>query len=109
LDSDAINNKFTTLSPFANLEYDFGDFIFEFNYDYNYFENQTTRDINRFELADASLFYGKEDSAWGFEVNATNLFDINFKRQNSVSEFIVSDRRIFVQPRIVMFKVIYKL
>ncbi|WP_019039567.1 outer membrane beta-barrel protein [Psychroflexus tropicus] len=109
LDSDAINNKFTTLSPFANLEYDFGDFIFEFNYDYNYFENQTTGDINRFELADTSLFYGKEDSAWGFEVNATNLFDINFKRQNSVSEFIVSDRRIFLQPRIVMFKVIYKL
>lgn len=109
LDSDAINNKFTTLSPFANLEYDFGDFIFEFNYDYNYFENQTTGDINRFELADASLFYGKEDSAWGFEVNATNLFDIGFKRQNSVNEFIVSDRRIFVQPRIVMFKVFYKL
>ena len=109
LDSDAINNKFTTLSPFANLEYDFGDFIFEFNYDYNYFENQTTGDINRFELADASLFYGKEDSAWGFEVNATNLFDIDFKRQNSVNEFIVSDRRIFVQPRIVMLKVIYKL
>lgn len=109
LNSDAIKNKFTTLSPFANLEYDFGDFIFELNYDYTYFKNQTTGDINRFELVDASLFYGKEDSAWGFEVNATNLFDIGFKRQNSVNEFIVSDRRIFVQPRIVMSKVIYKL
>jgi len=97
------------LSPFVYLEYDWENFIFKFNYDYNYFENQTTGDINRFELADASLFYGKEDSAWGFEVNATNLFDIEFKRQNSVSEFIVSDRRIFIQPRIVMFKVIYKL
>ncbi|WP_257984591.1 hypothetical protein [Psychroflexus sp. MES1-P1E] len=109
LNSDAINNKFTTLSPFANLEYDFWDFIIEFNCDYNYFENQTTGDLNRFELAEASLFYGKEDSAWGFEVNATNLFDIGFKRQNSVNEFMVSDRRIFVQPRIVMSKVIYKL
>jgi hypothetical protein len=109
LNSDAINNKFTTLSPFVFLEYDFGDFIFEFNYDYNYFENQTTGDVNRFEMADASLFYGKEDSAWGFELNATNLFDIGFKRENSVNEFIVSDRRIFVQPRIVMLKVIYKL
>jgi hypothetical protein len=97
------------LSPFAYLEYDWEDFIFKFNYDYNYFENQTTGDVNRFELADASLFYGKEDSAWGFELNATNLFDIEFKRQNSVNEFIVSDRRLFIQPRIVMFKVIYKL
>ena len=73
------------------------------------FENQTTGDINRFELADASLFYGKEDSAWGFELNTTNLFDIEFKRQNSVNEFIVSDQWIFIQPRIVMLKVIYKL
>ena len=109
LNSDAIDNKFTTLSPFAYLEYDWEDFIFKFNYDYNYFENQTTGDVNRFELADASLFYGKEDSAWGFELSATNLFDIEFKRQNSVNEFIVADRRLFVQPRIVMIKVIYKL
>jgi hypothetical protein len=109
LNSDAIDNKFTTLSPFAYLEYDWADFIFKFNYDYNYFENQTTGDVNRFELADASLFYGKEDSAWGFELSATNLFDIEFKRQNSVNEFIVADRRLFIQPRIVMFKVIYKL
>jgi hypothetical protein len=50
-----------------------------------------------------------EDSAWGFELSATNLFDIEFKRQNSVNEFIVADRRLFIQPRIVMCKVIYKL
>jgi hypothetical protein len=37
------------------------------------------------------------------------LFDIEFKRQNSVNEFIVADRRLFIQPRIVMCKVIYKL
>lgn len=109
LHSNTIENDFSILSPYANLEYDFGNFIFDFNYDYNYFKNKSTGDANRFEMADASLFYGKESSAWGFELSATNLFNIDFKRQNSVNEFIVTDRKTFIQPRIVMFKVIYKL
>ncbi|QSS97345.1 TonB-dependent receptor [Psychroflexus sp. ALD_RP9] len=110
LNSDQIDNKFMRLTPFALVEYDFlDDFIFKFDYDYNYFKNQTTDNSNRFEIAESSLFYGKEDSAWSFEISATNIFDVDFKRENSVNEFIVSDRRIFLQPRTILFKLIYKL
>ncbi|MFN2261162.1 MAG: carboxypeptidase-like regulatory domain-containing protein [Psychroflexus sp.] len=110
LNSDNIDNEFMRITPFALVEYDFlEDFIFKFNYDYNYFKNQTTDNSNRFEIAESSLFYGKEDSAWSFEISATNIFDVDFKRENSVNEFIVSDRRIFLQPRTVLLKLIYKL
>ena len=110
LSSENSTNEFMRITPFAILEYDFfEDFIFKFNYDYNYFENQSTNNINRFEIAESSLFYSKEDSAWGFEIQATNLFDVSFKRENSVNEFIVADRRIFLQPRTILFKLIYKL
>ena len=110
LSSENSTNEFMRITPFAILEYDFlKDFIFKFNYDYNYFENQSTNNINRFEIAESSLFYSKEDSAWGFEIQATNLFDVSYKRENSVNEFIVADRQIFLQPRTILFKLIYKL
>jgi len=64
---------------------------------------------NTFDTANASLFYQKEDSPWGFEINATNLFDIRFRQQNSFNAFVISDSRTFILPRIIMFKLSYKL
>jgi hypothetical protein len=64
---------------------------------------------NIFDTANASLFYQKEDTPWGFEINATNLFDITFKQQNSFNSFLISDSKTFKLPRIIMFKVFYKL
>jgi len=60
-------------------------------------------------VANASLFYQKEDSSWGFEISATNIFDVKFNQQNSFNAFVISDARTFVMPRIVMFKWSYKL
>lgn len=64
---------------------------------------------NTLDIVNASLFYQKEDSPWGFEVSATNLFDVKFKQQNSFSSFLISDSKTFILPRIIMFKLSYKL
>ena len=56
-----------------------------------------------------SLFYQQEDSPWGFEIKATNLFDTQFKQDNSFSTFLISDSKTFILPRIVLFKISYKL
>jgi len=112
-------NKYQTNSSTFNfendqiefdLEYDFlKDFIFKANYTNDIYKNKSSNTTNTFDVANASLFYQKEDSPWGFEVNATNLFNVTFKQQNSFSSFLVSDSKTFILPRIIMLKLSYKL
>lgn len=102
-------NNFENDRFFAILEYDFLDnFIFKADYSYDAYANKSSNILNTFDTANASLFYQVEDSPWGFEINATNLFDVTFKQQNSFNSFLISDSKTFILPRIVMFKVAYK-
>lgn len=102
-------NNFENDRFFAFLEYDFLDnFILKADYSYDVYANKSANIKNTFDTANASLFYQVEDSPWGFEVNATNLFDVTFKQQNSFSSFLISDSKTFILPRIVMFKIAYK-
>lgn len=99
------NNRF-----FINLEYDFlTDFIFKADYRFDNYKNKNSRVNTAFDTANASLFYQNENNPWGFEIQATNLFNIKFKQQNSFNSFLISDSKTFVLPRIIMFKIIYKL
>jgi hypothetical protein len=108
--NDNFNNSFEQINPYAILEYDFWNaFILKADYQYNYYENQNTGDINRFELGNFSLYYNKEDSPWGFEIAINNAFDVRYRRNNSFSQFIVTDQRIFIQPRTALLKISYKL
>ncbi len=105
-----LNNKFENDRFEVILEYDFlKDFILKADYTFDNYNNKSQDITNTFDTANASLFYQKEDSPWGFEINATNLLDIKFKQQNSFNAFVISDSRTFILPRIVMFKLSYKL
>lgn len=105
-----IENKFENDRLEVILEYDFlKDFIFKADYTFDNYTNKNQDINNTFDTANASLFYQKEDSPWGFEINATNLFDVKFKQRNSFNAFVIGDSRTFILPRIVMFKVSYKL
>jgi hypothetical protein len=95
---------------FINLEYDFlKDFILKADYSFDNYKNKNTSVNNTFDTVNVSLFYQKEDNPWGFEINATNLFDVTFKQQNSFNGFLISDSKMFILPRIIMFKISYKL
>lgn len=95
---------------FTSIDYAFwNDFIFKADYNYSLYKNKATGSSNEFDNANASLFYQKEGSSWGFEVTGSNIFDTSFKQQNSFSEFLISDTQTFIFPRVFMFKVIYKL
>jgi len=103
-------NKFENDRVFANLEYDFfKDFILKADYTFDNYNNKSNTITNTFDNANASLFYQKEDNPWGFEVSVTNLFDTTFKQQSSFNSFLISDTKTFILPRIVMFKIAYKL
>ena len=102
--------QFLNTSFFTNLEYDFlNDFIFKADYSLDTFNNKRTNNTNQFDMANASLFYQTEDSPWGFEVSASNMFDVKFRQTNNFNNFLIQDSKTFVLPRIIMFKVIYKL
>jgi len=109
-EADNFSNNFMQLNPYANLEYDFlNGFILKADYANNYYENRDNNQLNRFQVGNASLFYNKEDSPWGFEIDVNNIFDIRYKNSNSFNQFIINDQRTFLQPRTALFKVSYKL
>lgn len=108
--SVATSNKFINDNFQINMNYDFlKDFIFNLNYDYTKYNNDTQNNSNTYDDLQASLFYQKEDSPWGFELTATNIFDTKFKQRNSFSDFLITDEKTFVLPRIILLKVSYKL
>ena len=108
--SATTENRFTQIDPYFNIEYTFWkDFTFTTDYTFTYYENRNLNQINRFQTANAALLYHKESSLWSFELKATNVFDIDLRNQNSISQFLISDTRTFIQPRILLLKVSYKL
>jgi len=94
---------------YAFLDYDFlKNFIF--NADFSYHKNEdNNNNRNHYLASNAKLFYQKEDSPWGFELQTTNIFNAKFKQNNTFNDFIISDTKTYILPRIVMFKIVYKL
>ena len=103
-------SKFVTSEPFLNVDYDFWkSFIFSFDYTAYRYRNKDLDLRNDYNIANASLYYNRENSAWSFEVEAQNLFGVTFKNRNSFSSYIISDIRTYILPRIIMFSIGYKL
>lgn len=104
------SSNFTNNELFVNLNYDFlNDFQFKSDYSRFDYRNKEEGISDVFDMANASLFYQKEGSPWGFELEATNLFNTQFKRSNSFSDFMIRDQTTFILPRIILFKISYKL
>lgn len=102
--------NFVANQPFVNLDYDFlSGFIFSADFTSYTYQNKTLNQQNSYEIANASLLYQKESSAWSFKIEAQNVFDVQFKNQNSFNSFIISDSRTFILPRIVLFSIGYNL
>lgn len=102
--------KFIQKIPYAIVEWDFlNDFILSVDYYYNYYKNLNINQINQFNVGSLSLYYNKEDNPWGFEIDVNNIFDVRYKNKNTFNQFLVMDTNIFIQPRIILFKLSYKL
>ena len=102
-------SKFNTDKSFMNIDYDFKNFVFTFEYQYYNYINKQFNLENKYQLANTSLLYQKENSAWSFEINAQNLFNSKFRNQNSFSDYIITDNNKFIQPFSILFSVNYKL
>lgn len=107
--SGATQTDFIVTAPTINLEFQlFNSLSFEGGYAYNHYNNTTTSDIDIFQIAEASLTYNKEDSPITVSLNIQNIFDAQSRNVNSTNDFLLSDQRIFIQPRIATLGLAYK-
>ncbi|GLB53168.1 hypothetical protein NBRC110019_22080 [Neptunitalea chrysea] len=103
-------NNVTQINPSGMVEYIFlSDFNAKLEYKYTRYQNKNYNSVTDFSNGDFSVAYAKEDSLWSFEIGVTNLFETNFKRDIDYSDYVITDTKTFIMPRIVMLKVNYKL
>ncbi|KOY51776.1 hypothetical protein [Polaribacter dokdonensis] len=103
-------SKYVTTETFIIIDYDFLEgFIFNFDYKKSNYQNKTLGQKNTYEIANATLSYKKENSAWSYKLTAQNMFNAQFKQSNSFSDFLISDRKTFILPRVIMLSVSYNL
>jgi len=104
--SPSNTSKFITTQPFATLDYDFLEgFIFNFDYRKSIYENKDLGQKNIYEIANTTLSYKNENSAWSYKISVQNLFNAQFKQNNRFSDYVVSDSKTFILPRIIVFSI----
>ena len=106
-----VTSTFYTDRPFANFEVYFLK-GFAFTADWNYYNYKNADDTvkNEYSFLGASLFYRHPDSKWEFRLDGTNLLDLDSLNQdNFIENFSTTTTEYFVQPRIIMFSVLYNL
>ncbi|MEE9407826.1 MAG: TonB-dependent receptor [Polaribacter sp.] len=111
--NDNSNAFFNSLSNISKLDfvidYEKGDWVFKTEYLYNFYKNNVSNTRNSYNEINASIFYQKENSPWGFEISGTNIGNNSSKVNSSLSSILFSETRRFVFPRTYVLKVIYKL
>lgn len=104
------NSKFINTEPFINIDYTFlKGFIFNFDYKQSSYQNKVLKQKNVYKIANAILSYNKEDSAWSYKITMQNIFNTKFKQSNSFTDYLISDTKTFILPRIFMLSIGYNL
>ena len=108
--SSSNTSRFRTNEPYISINYDFLEgFIFSFDYTLYDFKNKALSQRNKFDVANFTLSYRKENSAWAYKVFSNNLFNTGFKRNSSFSQYVISDTKTFILPRVIMLGISYNL
>lgn len=107
--SGITQSKFESDNLTADLEFSImKHFTFKFDNQYQKNKNNLNQ-INFYNIANTSIRYEKKNSPFGFELFANNLFNYNLKNDFNFSDFMISETRTFVMPRVVMLSLSYKL
>lgn len=90
------------------IDYEFlKDFHFKFDYTYQTYNANGQK--NYFNFGNTSLNYHKENSLWSFELKVNNIFDLEYRKNNSFSDLIINDRKTYLFPRTILFKTTFKI
>ncbi len=109
-ENGGITNIFITDKPFANVQVNFFEgFRFMAEWSYNNYRNKEKTITNEYSFAEATLSYQNPGNPWEFKLEGTNLFNVQSLNTSNFNEFFNSNTEFFVQPRIIMATVTYKL
>lgn len=109
-ENGGITSIFYTDRPFANIQMNFlNGFRFTADWSYHNFSNKEGSISNEYSFFEATLSYQKPLSHWEFKLDGANLFDVKSLNNNGFNEYFNSTSEYFVQPRIVVASVIYKI
>ncbi len=93
----------------ADVEFTFIKY-FIFKLDYQNLKNTNSSNQNNFyDIANTSLRYQKKNSPFGFEIFINNLLDNKIKNEYSFSDFLITQQKTYLLPRVFMLSVSYKL
>ena len=107
--SASISQRYTTTSPFANIEAIFGGLVFVADYTYNKYQSANSEVKSEYDFLNASLYYRRPGSAWEFKLAGNNLLNTESIRRDSFNDNVISTYQYFVQPRYFMLTVMYDL
>lgn len=62
-----------------------------------------------FDTASASVIYHKKNSPFTFELSGNNIFDTKTNNSYYFSDYMASQRSIYIMPRVLLFGISYKL
>lgn len=78
--------------------------------DYRYTNQRFAGTSQSFTTWSARIGYRKDrDAKWEYEIRANNILNIDANINNNVSDFAVSNRETFIQPRFITFRAVYSL
>ncbi len=108
--SGAANNSiFTNHAPRVEVSaVIWNDFILRADYSYNDYGNPGSTRTN-FDFLNASLEYQKQDSKWIFSLEALNLLNTTFIREDGLSANLISTTAYTVLPRYLLLGLRYDL
>jgi len=104
------NTEFQTDKLNTDFEIDFlKNWVIEGEFESFRNYNVTNSISNTFNILNASIRYQKENTAWTFELTASNLLNTDVKTSNSFTDFTINEQSIFILPRIALAKITYRL
>lgn len=98
--TDAISSAFE--STFFNY------FTYKLEYE-NLRNTNSNSQTNFYEVINTSLRYQKKNSPFMFELFANNLLDNRVKNNYFFSDYLISEQKTYVMPRVFMLSISYKL
>lgn len=104
-DIGATKNTFTTIEPAISVKYKWAKhFLLTVESQSTFVRNEQPFSFN---MTNAALAYQKKESPWGMELEIRNLMNVTSKWSNTFSNFFISERNIFVFPRVALFHLNY--
>jgi outer membrane receptor protein involved in Fe transport len=111
LSSKTDNGHFTydEYKPYLSINTEYRGLTLETEYKIHFINSHSLANDQTRKFFDISLYYRKPDKPWGFEISLKNVLNQQYKINYNYLPYISRIQTTYLQPRIILFKIHYKL